>query len=160
MMFLIHSYNKRFLRFCQGLSQKLLFYAINNYDMTPKQQQFLNEAQNHYLQGIYDEEEIIEDLKIVNFVKRFFNKLHENKLINVQLLVNHEIIIYNVFEHAWITNYQIKMVKPEHLTYLKTILLYLKKIDINDPRFIDVPVSYDLDYLLQTKSERPSYIKD
>ena len=70
--------------------------------MTPKQKQFLNEAQNHYLQGIYDEDEIIEDLKIVNFIKRFFNKLHENKLINVQLLVNHEIIIYNVFEHAWI----------------------------------------------------------
>lgn len=128
--------------------------------MTPKQKQFLNEAQNHYLQGIYDEDEIIEDLKIVNFIKRFFNKLHENKLINVQLLVNHEIIIYNVFEHAWITNYQIKMVKPEHLTYLKTILLYLKKIDIDDVRFKDVQVSYDLDYLLQTKSERPGYIRD
>lgn len=128
--------------------------------MTPRQQQFLNEAQNHYLCGIYDEEEIIEDLKIVNFIKRFFNKLHENKLINVQLLVNHEIIIYNVFDEKWITNYQIKMVKPEHLTYLKTILLYLKKIELDDARFIDIPVSYDLDYLLQTKSERPSYIKD
>ena len=126
--------------------------------MTPKQQQFLTEAKDHYLQKIYDEEEIIEDLKVVNFVKRFFNKLHENKLINVQLLVNHEIIIYNVFEEEWITNYQIKMVKPEHLTYLKTILLYLDKIDIDDPRFINVPVSYDLDYLLQTKSSRPSYL--
>ena len=50
------------------------------------------------------------------------------------------------------------MVKPEHLTYLKTILLYLKKIDIDDVRFKDVPVSYDLDYLLQTKSERPDYL--
>ena len=52
------------------------------------------------------------------------------------------------------------MVKPEHLTYLKTILLYLKKIDIDDVRFKDVQVSYDLDYLLQTKSERPGYITD
>lgn len=126
--------------------------------MTPKQKQFLSEAQDHYLQGIYDEEEVIEDLKIVNFIKRFFNKLHENKLINVQLLVNHEIIIYNVFDHEWITNYQIKMVKKEHLTYLKTILLYLRKIEFNDKRFADVPVSYDLDYLLQTKSERPSFL--
>mgnify|MGYP003288858193 CR=1 FL=1 len=126
--------------------------------MTPKQQQFINEASSHYLQGIYDDEEIIEDLKIVNFIKRFFNKLHENKLINVQLLVNHEIIIYNVFDANWITNYQIKMVKPEHLTYLKTILLYLKKIELNDARFLNVPISYDLDYLLQTKSERPSYL--
>ena len=127
--------------------------------MTPKQQKFLEEAQNHYKMGIYDEEELVEDLKIVNFIKRFFNKLHENKLINVQLLVNHEIIIYNVFDASWITNYQIKMVKPEHLTYLKTILLYLKKIELNDTRFLNVPISYDLDYLLQTKSERPSYLK-
>ena len=127
--------------------------------MTPRQQRFLEEAQTHYLQGIYDIEEIVEDLKIVNFVKRFFNKLHENKLINVQLLVNHEIIIYNVFDADWITNYQIKMVKPEHLTYLKTILLYLDKIKLSDPRFVEIPVSYDLDYLLQTKSERPSCLK-
>ena len=126
--------------------------------MTPKQQQFLNEASSHYQMGIYDDEELIEDLKIVNFIKRFFNKLHENKLINVQLLVNHEIILYNIFEKNWITNYQIKMVKPEHLTYLKTILLYLRKIELDDCRFLDVPVSYDLDYLLQTKTIRPSFL--
>ena len=128
--------------------------------MTPKQQHFLEEASSHYLTGIYDDEELLEDLKIVNFVKRFFNKLHENKLINIQLLVNHEIVLYNIFDASWITNYQIKMVKPEHLTYLKTILLYLKKIELNDARFVEIPVSYDLDYLLQTKSERPSYLND
>ena len=126
--------------------------------MTPRQQRFLEEVQTHYLQGIYDVEEVVEDLKIVNFIKRFFNKLHENKLINVQLLVNHEIIIYNVFDSNWITNYQIKMVRPEHLTYLKTILLYLNKIKLDDPRFTEVPISFDLDYLLQTKSTKPDYI--
>ena len=127
--------------------------------MTNKQQHFLEEAQYHYRPLVYDDEELIEDLKIINFVKRFFNKLHENKLINVQLLVNHEIIIYNVFDANWITNYQIKMVKPEHLTYLKTILLYLQKIKLNDQRFLNVPISFDLDYLLQTKSELPSSMK-
>ena len=35
---------------------------------------------------------------------------------------------------------------------------YTKKIDIDDVRFKDIPVSYDLDYLLQTKSERPAYL--
>ncbi len=127
--------------------------------MIPKQQLF-NEAKKHYLRNIYDDEELVDDLKIVNFIKRFFNKLHENKLINVQLLVNHEIILYNVFESRWITEHQIKMVKPEHLTYLKTILLYLHKIEYDDKRFEHVHVSYDLDYLLQTKSERPSYLVD
>lgn len=137
----------------------MLKTAINNIDMTTKQQ-FLLEARSHYKIDIYDEDELVEDLKIVNFIKRFFNKLHENKLINVQLLVNHEIIIYNVFEREWMTNYQIKMVKPEHLTYLKTILLYLKKIELDDKRFSHIPISYDLDYLLQTKSEKPTYFND
>lgn len=126
--------------------------------MNTKQARLLEEATDNYLMDIYDLDEIIENLRIVNFVKRFFTKLHDNKLINVQLLVNHEIILYNVFEANWITNYQLKIIPKEHQTYLKTILLYIGRISINDKRFIDIPFSFDLDYLLQTKSKKPSYL--
>jgi hypothetical protein len=124
-----------------------------------KLEALLDEAQAHYLPKIYDTDEVVEDLKVVNFIRRFFNKLHANKLINVQLLVNHEILLYNIFDANWITNYQLSVITPEHHQYLKTVLLYIKQIDINDKRFENIPVSYDLDYLLQTKSERPSYLE-
>lgn len=126
--------------------------------MNTKQARLLEEATDNYLMDIYDLDEVIENLRIVNFVKRFFTKLHDNKLINVQLLVNHEILLYNVFKQNWITNYQLKIIPREHQTYLKTILLYIGAININDKRFIDIPFSFDLDYLLQTKSKKPSYL--
>lgn len=126
--------------------------------MNTKQARLLEEATENYLMDIYDLDEVIENLRIVNFVKRFFTKLHDNKLINVQLLVNHEILLYNVFKQNWITNYQLKIIPREHQTYLKTILLYIGAININDKRFIDIPFSFDLDYLLQTKSKKPSYL--
>lgn len=126
--------------------------------MNTKQARLLEEATDNYLMNIYDLDEIIENLRIVNFVKRFFTKLHDNKLINIQLLVNHEILLYNVFKANWITNYQLKIIPKEHQTYLKTILLYIGRININDKRFIDIPFSFDLDYLLQTKSKKPSYL--
>lgn len=134
------------------------FFIINKNDMNTKQARLLEEATDNYLMDIYDLDEIIENLRIVNFVKRFFTKLHDNKLINIQLLVNHEILLYNVFKANWITNYQLKIIPKEHQTYLKTILLYIGRIDINDKRFIDIPFSFDLDYLLQTKSKKPSYL--
>lgn len=123
-----------------------------------KLETLLQEAKAHYIPKIYDDDEVIEDLKVVNFIRRFFNKLHANKLINVQLLVNHEILLYNIFDANWITRYQLAVVAPEHHQYLKTVLLYIKQIELNDPRFANIPVSFDLDYLLQTKSERPSYL--
>lgn len=132
--------------------------VINNFEMTHTQRSLIEEASHYYFSKVYDEEDILEDLKIVNFIKRFFNKLHDNKLINVQLLVNHEIILYNTFEKDWITNYQLKIIAPEHHTYFKTILLYLNLINLNDARFVNIPFSFDLDYLLQTKANKPSFI--
>ena len=85
--------------------------------MNTKQARLLEEATDNYLMDIYDLDEVIENLRIVNFVKRFFTKLHDNKLINVQLLVNHEILLYNVFKQNWITNYQLKIIPREHQTY-------------------------------------------
>lgn len=125
--------------------------------MTKNQQILAEEASKHYYLKVYDIEDVFEDLKIVNFIRRFFNKLYDNKLINVQLLVNHEIILYNIFEKDWITNYQLKAIVPEYHTYIKTILLYLDVIDINDVRFLNIPFSFDLDYLLQTKANKPRF---
>ena len=125
--------------------------------MTHNQKILVEEASKYYFSKVYDVEDVFEDLKIVNFIRRFFNKLHDNKLINVQLLVNHEVILYNTFDQNWITNYQLKTITNDHHTYLKTILLYLNIINLNDTRFLNVPFSFDLDYLLQTKANKPTF---
>lgn len=104
----------------------------------------------YYLMPYLNDEDIDESLEYVQFVKRFFIKLHKNKDINVNLLVNHLIMLFNCFHKDYIIKYLILAINPAHLIYLKTILLYMKKIDINHCWFKDVSISYDFDYLLRT----------
>ncbi len=104
----------------------------------------------YFLLQYLNDEDIDETLEYVQFVKRFFIKLHKNKDINVNLLVNHLIMLFNCFKDEYIIKYLILAINQEHLIYLKTILLYMNKIGINHPWFKDVPISYDFDYLLHT----------
>lgn len=104
--------------------------------------------EKYYLIPYADVNEIDETLEYVKFVKRFFIKLHKNKDINVNLLVNHLIMLFNCFNQYYIIKYMLLYVNEEHLTYLKTILLYLDKISVDNYWFKDVQISYDFDYLL------------
>lgn len=115
----------------------------------------LNKKKEQYFLLPYtDVEEIDECLEYVKFTKKFFIKLHNNKDINVNLLVNHLILLFNCFNRYYIIKYLMLSINPEHLIYLKTILIYMKKIDIKNEWFIDIPISYDFDYLLNEVNNR------
>ena len=45
----------------------------------------------------FDTEEFISDLKRFKYLKRLFNKYHENNELKERLILNHIIVIYNVF---------------------------------------------------------------
>lgn len=123
-----------------------------------KNKQILNKLlvlkEKYYLEPYGDTEEIDDTLEYVKYVKRFFIKLHKNKDINVNLLVNHLIILFNCFNQNYIIKYMIYYINPEHMMYLKTILLYMNKIKEDNPWFEGVPISYDFDYLLKDVNKR------
>lgn len=108
----------------------------------------------YYLQPLVDDEDIDEVLLYVKHVKRFFIKLNKNKDININLLVNHLILLFNCFQKEYIIKYLMLYVNDEHITYLKTILLYMHKIELNNKWFRDYPISYNFDYLLHTINKR------
>lgn len=112
----------------------------------------------YYILPYIDEEEVENAIIYVKHVKRFFIKLHKNKDINVNLLVNHLVYLFNCFQREYIIRYMMFYVNPEHLIYLKTILLYMCKITIDNEWFKDISISYDFDYLLKTINRR--YIHD
>lgn len=115
----------------------------------------LHERRKDYYIYLYiDDEELDESLLYAKFVKKFFIKLDKNKDININLLINHLILLFNCFEKKYIIQYLFYYVNPEHLKYLKTILLYMKKIEQDNKLFSDVPISYDFDYLLRTINGR------
>lgn len=115
-----------------------------------KLQTLYNLRHKYYLFPYIDDEDIDDTLLYVKHVKRFFIKLHKNKDINVNLLINHLKLLFNCFQKEYIIKYMIYYIEPEHIIYLKTILLYMHKIDINHKWFIEYPISYDFDYLLNS----------
>tara|TARA_R110000772_G_scaffold256353_1_gene372881 strand:+ start:37 stop:408 length:372 start_codon:yes stop_codon:yes gene_type:complete len=54
-------------------------------------------AQNYYNPAWIDAEEFDEDLKRFKYIKRLLTRYNENKVLQVNLLLNHLIVIFNVF---------------------------------------------------------------
>ena len=69
--------------------------------------------------------EFYEDLKRNKYVKRLFIKYHKNKEIKERLVINHLIVIYNVFGANSATRILFYKVDEKYYTILKTFLIFL-----------------------------------
>ena len=106
----------------------------------------------YYYKGIPSELE--EDIKKYKFINRFLIRLSKNKPININLLCNHSICLYNVFDSRYITYLLYASVNSNNLPYLKTTLLFLRLIKEDNNLFKSVSFSYELDLLLSEKAHR------
>lgn len=85
---------------------------------------FLLFAAQNYNSPFFDDDEFIEDLKRFKYLKRLFNQYYQKKHISERLILNHIIILSNVFNiDALIRMLVLKL--PEYLPYLKPFLIYL-----------------------------------
>lgn len=71
-----------------------------------------------------DEKEFIEDLGRIKSIKRLFSRYKERNDVNERLIMNHLIVLYNVFYHEACTRMLCYKLN-EHLNYLKPFLVYL-----------------------------------
>ena len=69
--------------------------------------------------------EFKEDMKRFNYLKRLFHKYRKNKDLKEQLVLNHLIVIYNVFGVESATRMLFFKVAKEDYSTLKTFLLFL-----------------------------------
>lgn len=69
--------------------------------------------------------EFYEDLKRIKYVKRLFIKYHKNKEIKEQLIINHLIVLYNVFGAKSATRILFYKVDEKYYYILKTFLIFL-----------------------------------
>ena len=90
--------------------------------------------------------EFHDDLNRIKYLKRLFKKYKETGDIKVQLVLNHLIVIYNVFHYAAATK-MLAFKLDEYLDYLKPFLLYLSfwpnRIELNDKLIIDSDIGQD-----------------
>lgn len=92
-----------------------LIFAIKNYDV-------------HGCIGITDLEE---DLKRFKYLKRLFRRYHLENVLVERLILNHLIVLFNVFGDATSLMLLYK-IDQKYWSYLKTFLIYLNRMTMDD----------------------------
>jgi hypothetical protein len=70
-------------------------------------------------------EDFQRDLDKISYVNKLFYKYYVKDSLNTRLILNHIVILYNVFETKACTEMLFYRIKPEYWTGLKTFLTYL-----------------------------------
>ena len=87
----------------------VLMYAIKNYN-------------NPHCEG---EKEFEDDLKRFKYIKRLLRKYYDTKVLKERLLLNHIIVLNNVFGPDACATLLLYKIQPEYWPALKSFLLYL-----------------------------------
>ena len=99
-------------------------------------------AMKHYDNpSCVDESEFLDDLKRFKYLKRLFRKYDTSGELKVRLIVNHIIILSNVFGIDATTTLLFFKIEVEHWSLLKTFLVYLHFMPEND--LVEVPINHE-----------------
>ena len=87
-----------------------------------------------------DEQEFLDDMKRFKYLKRLFRKYEtsKGKELKERLVINHIIILANVFGVDAATTLLFFKIERNHWPLLKTFLIYLGYMPEND--LVDVPI--------------------
>jgi len=108
---------------------------------------FLLYAAKHYDNPqLCNEEEFYDDLKKFKYIKRLFNKFSETGELKERLILNHIVVLTNVFgPDAAVKLLFLRL--PEYLHYLKPFLLLLSilkdKVEVNNIVYITTNINMD-----------------
>ena len=102
-------------------------------------------AQNYNNPECIDIEEFKEDLARFKYLKRLLRRYEVNDELQVRLILNHVIVIYNVFGIEAANKMIWYKIEPEHWTYIKPFLVFLNYLPIDekvevalDPYIVDM----------------------
>lgn len=108
---------------------------------------FDSEAGRSYINPIIDVDEFWEDLGRIKYVKRLFNKFRQTGDLKTNLIINHLMIMYNVFEPHALTRMLFFKFEGYH-SYLKPFLILLQRLpDQITPYTAPVPTLYTSDII-------------
>ena len=99
-------------------------------------------AMKHYDNpSCVDEAEFLSDLKRFKYLKRLFIKYDTSGELKMRLIINHIIILSNVFGVDASTTLLFFKMEQKHWSLLKTFLVYLSFMPEND--LIDIPINHE-----------------
>ena len=96
-------------------------------ELTPEN--FLLFAAKHSWSVHYSVSEFESDLQRIIYVKRLLRKYKKTGVISERLILNHLILLYNVFEPTVAVNRMLFFkIDPDCYSSLKTFMIYLNRI--------------------------------
>lgn len=99
---------------------------------------FLYAAKHYYNPKYIDAEEFEEDLKRFKYIKRLLNRYMESGKISERLILNHVIVLFNVFGTDPTLNMLKLKLDKKHWPMIKPFLIYLKYI--RNDEFTNIPM--------------------
>jgi len=117
--------------------ENFLVYALKNYN-SPE------------CTGMDDFEE---DVKRFKYLKRLFNRYEKTGILSDRLIINHLVVLYNVFDSAATPMLFFKTEK-EHWSVLKTFLVFLNRMPMEQivtggVRDVDIPLDFKVINILR-----------
>ena len=98
------------------------------FDELTEENLLLYAAKNYYNPICVDAEEFIEDLNRFKYIKRLINKYIESGNLSDRLLLNHLIVVYNVFGIEAANRILELKLNDIHWTVIKPFLVFLRYI--------------------------------
>ena len=99
-------------------------------------------AKRHYDSPGAGKEEFEDDMKRFKYLKRLFRKYDTSKEFKARLIINHIIILANVFGIDAASTLLFFKIDKEHWSLLKTILIFLNYMPENE--MVDVQINQDV----------------
>ena len=100
-------------------------------------------AMKHYDNPLcVDEKEFLDDMKRFKYLKRLFRKYETSKDLKMRLVINHIIILANVFGVDAATTLLFFKIERNHWPILKAFLVFLQYMPEND--LIDVQINHEV----------------
>ena len=98
-------------------------------------------AMKHYDNpSCVDRKEFLDDMKRFKYLKRLFRKYDTSDVLKVRLILNHIIVLANVFGVDASTTLLFFKIEKKHWSTLKTFLVYLNYMPENDLKDITTDV--------------------
>jgi|TARA_R100000479_G_C6330180_1_gene181168 hypothetical protein len=97
-------------------------------EILTEQNMLLYAAKHYYNPRFSDIEEFNEDLKRFKYIKRLVNRYIENGVLSERLILNHLIILFNVFDIEPALNMLEIKLDDRQWTVVKPFLIFLKYI--------------------------------
>ena len=105
-------------------------------------------AQHHYDNPtLQKEQEFYDDIKRFKYLKRLFRKYKATKNIKIRLVLNHVIVLSNVFGVEAACTLLLYKVEKMYWSYLKSVLVYLDYLYPHELN--DIKTDKNIDLLLK-----------